>query len=284
MLLFVFLEFPSSSSPSSPLPSAVVTYPTATSVKPTKSPLYHSPSLMLPSAVITYPKAASTTMPSYSASVAHAQSLLYLSPTSYAASLTMVTYTLSTKKTFSSSLQPARSHHMHKRFPYWAIATAAAASAIIALLRVVYIVRKRCKTGRRTMPNYLQADHPQDIQENIDEGVSMYESKSASLISLQRLISKQLLVNTRNVYQLQSFVVAREPFFSQSLISISVHFNTVTQLKIFRSIYWHLFLAGKISCASKTRFGRTRDHRLNAQDDQMMVIIIREFTINKFAF
>lgn len=252
ILLFVFLEFTSSSSQFSPLPSTVVTYPTAASVKPTKSALYHPPSLALPSAVITYPTAASTTLPAYSASVsptesslyhsltpvlsyavityptagysttlpsysasvtptesplyhsltpvrssavitypkaayttlpsssasvAHAQSLLYLSPTSYA-TLAMVTCSSSTIKPFSASPHPARSHHKHKRFPYWAIATTAAVGAIVVSL-VVYIVRKRCKKGRRSMLNFLQADYSQDIQENIDEGISIYKSPKA---------------------------------------------------------------------------------------------------------
>ena len=163
---------------------AVITYPTAgysttlpsysASVTPTESPLYHSLTPVLSSAVITYPKAAYTTLPSYSASVAHAQSLLYLSPTSYA-TLAMVTCTSSTIKPFSASPQPARSHHKHKRFPYWAIATTAAVGAIVVSL-VVYIVRKRCKKGRRSMLNFLQADYSQDIQENIDEGISIYKS------------------------------------------------------------------------------------------------------------
>ena len=167
---------------------AVITYPTAgystslpsysASVTPTESPLYHSLTPVLSSAVITYPNAAYTTLPSYSASVAHAQSLLYLSPTSSYAALSMVTHTSSRGKPFSASPQPARSHHKHKRFPYWAIATTAVAGAIVVLL-VVYIVRKRCKKGRRTMLNFLQADYPQDIQENIDEGMSIYKSPKA---------------------------------------------------------------------------------------------------------
>ena len=166
---------------------AVITYPTAgysttlpsysSSVTPTESPLYHSLTPVLSSALISYPKVAYTLLPSYAVSVAHAQSLLYLSPTSYAA-LPMVTYTSSTKKPFSASSQTARSHHKHKRFPYWAIATTAVAGAIVVLL-VVYIVRKRCKKGRGTMLNFLQADYAQDIQENIDEGMSIYKSPKA---------------------------------------------------------------------------------------------------------
>ena len=90
----------------------------------------------------------------------------------------MVTCTSSTIKPFSASPHPARSHHKHKRFPYWAIATTVAVGAIVVSL-VVYIVRKRCKKGRRSMLNFLQADYSQDIQENIDEGISIYKSPKA---------------------------------------------------------------------------------------------------------
>ena len=94
------------------------------------------------------------------------------SPTSYALSAT-VTYASSTKKPFSSSPQSHSSDHIDRPFPYWAVATTAAAGAIIVFL-VVYIVLKKCKKDRRTTLKYLQADYPQDMQESISEGMSIY--------------------------------------------------------------------------------------------------------------
>ena len=98
--------------------------------------------------------------------------LLYPSPTSYTSSAT-VTYASSTKKPFSSSHQSHSSDHIDRPFPYWAVATTAAAGAIIVFL-VVYIVLKKCKKDRRTTLKYLQADYPQDMEESISEGMSIY--------------------------------------------------------------------------------------------------------------
>lgn len=110
--------------------------------------------------------------PPSAASVTATKSPLYPSPTSYTSSAT-VTYASSTKKPFSSSLQSHSSDHIDRPFPYWAIATTAAAGAIIVFL-VVYIVLKKCKKDRRTTLKYLQADYPQDMEESISEGMSIY--------------------------------------------------------------------------------------------------------------
>ena len=131
-----------------------------------------SPSLAPPSAVVTYPSATYTSQLSSAASVTATKSPLYPSPTSYTSSAT-VTYPSSTKKPFSSSPQSHSSDHINRPFPYWAVATTAAAGAIIVFL-VVYIVLKKCKKDRRTTLKYLQADYPQDMEESISEGMSIY--------------------------------------------------------------------------------------------------------------
>ncbi|XP_073255774.1 uncharacterized protein [Porites lutea] len=106
--------------------------------------------------------------PPSAASVTATKSPLYPSPTSYSSSAT-VTYPSSTKKPFSSSPQSHSSDHIDRPFPYWAVATTAAAGAII-VFSVVYIVLKKCKKDRRTTLKYLQADYPQDMEESISEG------------------------------------------------------------------------------------------------------------------
>ena len=131
-----------------------------------------SPSLAPPSAVVTYPSATYTSQLSSAVSVTATKSPLYPSPTSYTSSAT-VTYASSTKKPFSSSPQSHSSDHIDRPFPYWAVATTAAAGAIIVFL-VVYIVLKKCKKDRRTTLKYLQADYPQDMEESISEGMSIY--------------------------------------------------------------------------------------------------------------